>query len=127
MKVRVLYITNSLVSKIHDFLSDKQFLIFSSILVGISAGLGAVILKTFVHYIRKFLFESNIDEIKYLYLLFPITGIAIVVFLVKPFFKNDVNVGSAGILHSIAKKGSFLHFEKMYSYIITSGLTVGFG
>lgn len=127
MKVRVLHLANSLVSKIHLFLSDKQFLIFSSILVGISAGLAAVLLKTFVHFIRQFLFESEIDEIKYLYLLFPIAGVAIVVFLVKPFFKNDVNVGGVGILHSIAKKGSFLPFEKMYSYIITSGFTVGFG
>lgn len=127
MKVRALHLANSLVSKIHLFLSDKQFLIFSSILVGVTAGLAAVILKTFVHFIRQFLFESDIDEIKYLYLLFPIIGIVLVVFAVKPFLKNDVNVGGVGILHSIAKRGSFLPFEKMYSYIITSGLTVGFG
>ena len=31
------------------------------------------------------------------------------------------------ILHSIAKKGSFLPFHQMYSHIITSGITVGFG
>jgi CIC family chloride channel protein len=127
MGFRLLHIANSLVSKIHLILNNKQFIIFSSILVGLSAGIAAVILKTFVHYIRLFLFESEIPEIKYLYLLFPIIGIAMVVFLVKPFLKNDVRVGGVGILHAIAKKGSFLPFEKMYSYIITSGLTIGFG
>ncbi len=32
-------------------LNKKQFIIFSSILVGFSVGLAAIILKTFVHYI----------------------------------------------------------------------------
>ena len=37
---------------IHKKSNEKQFLIFASILVGLSAGLAAVILKLFVSFIR---------------------------------------------------------------------------
>lgn len=128
MNYHRLNLVNILVSKIHNVLSEKQFLIFSSILVGLSAGIAAVILKLFVHAIRHLILGDYFNtSSKYLYLLFPVIGIGIVVFLIKPLFKNDVNVGSVSILHSIAKKNSFLPFEQMYSHIITAGLTVGFG
>ena len=43
---------------IHNKLNEKQFFIFSSILVGISAGLAAVLLKLFVHAIRQYVLED---------------------------------------------------------------------
>ncbi len=128
MNYQKLNIINTIVNKIHSVLNEKQFLIFSSILVGLSAGFAAVILKLFVHAIRHLILEGFLDtSSKYLYLLFPVIGIGITVFLLKPLFKNAVNVGSVSILHSIAKKGSFLPFEQIYSHIITAGVTVGFG
>ena len=54
---------------IHEKTSEKQFLIFSSILVGISAGIAAVILKLFVHAIRHYLVDEFLlkYDFKYLY------------------------------------------------------------
>ncbi|MBA3680382.1 MAG: chloride channel protein [Bacteroidetes bacterium] len=128
MNYQKLNVINIVINKIHTILTEKQFLIFSSILVGLSAGIAAVVLKLFVHGIRHLILEGFFEgSSKYFYLLFPVIGIGITVFLIKPLFKNDVNVGSVNILHSIAKKGSFLPFEQIYSHIITSGLTVGFG
>jgi CIC family chloride channel protein len=118
-----------LVHKIHSKLNEKQFLIFSSILVGISAGIAAVILKLFVHFIREQVLREYLLKVdfKYLYLLFPLIGIGLTIFIVQRFFKGNIGGGSVNILHSIAKKGSFLPFHQMYSHIITSGITVGFG
>lgn len=109
--------------------SEKQFLIFSSILVGISAGLAAVILKVFVHFIRRFVIEGWLLHLhfKYIYLLLPVIGIGITVFIVQRFFKGKLFRGTVNILQSIAKKKSFLSFQQMYSHIITSGFTVAFG
>ncbi|MBA3705719.1 MAG: chloride channel protein, partial [Bacteroidetes bacterium] len=114
---------------IHEKLSGKQFLIFSSILVGLSAGLAAVVLKLFVHFIRQFIFEGYLLKFnyKYVYLLMPLIGIGITVLIVKRFFGGKLSRGTSSILHSIAKKGSFLPFRNMYSHVITSGITVGFG
>jgi CIC family chloride channel protein len=117
------------ISWIHDKLNEKQFLIFSSVLVGISAGLAAVLLKLLVHFIRQNIIEDQLLRLdfKYIYLLLPAIGIGLTVFIAQKFFKGKLYRGNVNILHSIAKKGSFLSFEQMYSHIITSGLTVGFG
>jgi CIC family chloride channel protein len=114
---------------IHEKTSEKQFLIFSSICVGISAGIAAVILKLFVHAIRHYLVDEFLlkYDFKYLYLILPLIGIGSTLLIVKYFFKNQLNRGNTAILFAIAKKSSFLPFHQMYSHIITSGLTVGFG
>lgn len=113
----------------HDRISSKQFLIFSSILVGASAGLAAVVLKLFVHFIRQFLLEDHLLklDLKYIYLVMPLIGIGITVYIVQRLFKGKLARGTSNILFSIAKKGSFLPFRNIYSHIITSGITVGFG
>lgn len=129
LNIKKLNIIQLLVHKIHPRLNEKQFLIFASILVGTSAGVAAVILKYFVHVIRQYILEDYLlhFNFKYLYLLFPLLGIGITILIIRRFFKGDIGGGNVNILHSIAKKGSFLPFHQMYSHIITSGITVGFG
>jgi len=114
---------------LHDRLSEKQFLLISSALVGVSAGIAAVILKSFVYFIHYYFVEKKIftDGLKYIYVVFPFIGIAITVFIVKRFFKGNLERGNASILLSIAKNGSFLPFHQMYSHLFTSAVTVGFG
>ncbi len=127
--IKKLNILQLAIHKIHAKLSEKQFLIFASIVVGVSAGIAAVVLKVFVHVIRQYVLEGYLltFDFKYLYLLLPLLGIGITILIVKRFFKGDIGGGNVNILHSIAKKGSFLPFHQMYSHIITSGITVGFG
>jgi CIC family chloride channel protein len=114
---------------IHEKTSEKQFLIFSSILVGISAGIAAVILKLFVHAIRHYLVDGFFlkYDFKYLYLVLPLIGIGITILIIKYILHNQLSKGNTDILFSIAKKSSFLPFRQMYSHIITSVFTVGFG
>jgi CIC family chloride channel protein len=114
---------------IHVKTNEKQFLIFSSILVGVSAGIAAVILKLFVFGIRHYLVDGFFlkYDFKYLYLILPIIGIGLTILIVKYFLKNQLNRGNTAILFSIAKRSSFLPFHQMYSHVITSALTVGFG
>lgn len=129
MDINKLNLLQLLVHKIHSRFSEKQFLIFSSILVGISAGIAAVVLKLFVHFIRQQVLHDYLLKVdfKYIYLLFPLIGIGITVYIIHRFFNGNIEGGNVNILHSIAKKGSFLPFHQMYSHIITSGITVGFG
>ncbi len=114
---------------IHEKTNEKQFLIFSSILVGISAGIAAVTLKFFVFFIKKYFLDGYFlkFDYKYLYLVLPLLGIGLTILIVNYFFRNQLNRGTSSILFSIAKKSSFLPFTQMYSHIITSALTIGFG
>jgi CIC family chloride channel protein len=129
MDINKLNLLQLLVHRIHSRLNEKQFLIFSSILVGITAGIAAVILKIFVHFIRQQVLHDYLLKVdfKYIYLLFPLIGIGITVYIVQRFFNGNIGGGNVNILHSIAKKGSFLPFHQVYSHLITSGITVGFG
>ncbi|MES2761785.1 MAG: chloride channel protein [Bacteroidota bacterium] len=114
---------------IHEKTTERQFLIFSSILVGISAGIAAVILKFLVFGIRHYLVEDYLlkYDFKYLYLILPLIGIGLTVLVVNYFFKEQLHKGTNFILYAIAKRSSYLPFSQMYSHVITSGLTVGFG
>lgn len=129
MNYRELNIFEKLINKLHEYLNEKQFLIFSSILVGITAGLAAVILKSFVHFIRTHFVEGYLyaQDFKYTYILLPIIGVGITLLIIKRFYKNILSKGLSFILQAIAKKSSFLPFHHMWAHIITSGITVGFG
>jgi CIC family chloride channel protein len=118
-----------IINWIHEKTNEKQFLIFASILVGITSGIAAVILKLFVFGIRHYLVDGFFlkYDFKYLYLILPFIGIGLTVLIVKYFFKNQINKGNTATLFAIVKRSSFLPFHQMYSSIITSGLTVGFG
>lgn len=109
-------------------LSHRQFIIISSILVGLSAGFASVILKTVVHYIQSFLTNDfHFRYQNYLYLIFPLIGIFLTVTFIKFALKSTFGRGAAHILLYISKKSSLLERSTMYSHVVTSALTVGFG
>jgi CIC family chloride channel protein len=113
---------------LHEKVGKKQFLIISSILVGLTAGLAAVLLKTLVHYIKLAITTDYHIRYQYIfYLTFPALGILFTVIFVKRVLKGNLGRGTANILHAIAKKNSRLPSHQVYSHIVTSALTVGFG
>lgn len=111
-------------------LSEQQFLIFASMMVGLTAGLAAVLLKIFVFQIHRFVtldFKLPFNLNSYLYLVFPMIGIVLTTFIVRRFFNRKLGRGTANIIRSIVKKSGFLPKDQMYSHIVTSAVTVGFG
>jgi CIC family chloride channel protein len=109
-------------------LGAKNFLIFSCILVGSTAGLAAVVLKTAVHYIHLAITHDYHISFQYiLYLLFPAAGLLITAWIVKKYLKGKLDKGTANVLYAIEKKAAFLPAHEMYSHIVTSAVTVGLG
>ena len=129
MKPKKLNILERWLSKLHDHLNEKQFLILSSVLVGISAVIAAVILNSFVHFIQKQFVDQYLQaqDFKLTYVFLPLVGIGIAVLIIHRFYKGFLNTGLYYLLQSIAKKSSFIPFHHMWAHIITSGITVGFG
>ena len=126
--MRILLSYQVLINWLHAKLSSRHFLMFSSVLVGITAGLAAVLLKTMVHYIHLgIVYNYHIRFQYYLYLIFPLTGILLTVYLVKRFLNGKLGKGTANILHAIVRKSAFLPRDQTYSHIITSAITVGLG
>ena len=124
-KVRVYEVV---INWIKSNLSRNQFLIFAGILVGLSSGLAGVILKLMVHYIHyfitnKFHFETQIV----FYIIFPFLGILLTTLIVVYLFDGQHRKGIPAILYEIAQNSSKVKPVKMYSQIIQSAVTVGFG
>jgi CIC family chloride channel protein len=109
-------------------LNERQFLILSSAMIGLTAGLAAVILKTFVHYIHDALTDNTAFISQYyLYPFFPLIGLLLVVTYVKRFHKGALEKGTSFVLYSISRKSSLLAPFHMFAHVITSGITIGFG
>ena len=108
-------------------LSKKQFILIASILVGLSAGLAAVVLKTFVHYIFLIATYDKLSDFRFLYLVLPGIGLLFTVLVVKYGLKNKLTKGLPQVHAAIAKKNSSMPDHLMYDQVLTSSVTVGFG
>jgi CIC family chloride channel protein len=109
-------------------ISTRTLLIIASMFIGLVSALAAVVLKMFVNWLHGlpeyFLsFYGN----HYWYIYLPLTGIIITVVVVKYFFKGKLEKGLGSILFAVARKSAKVEKSKMYSQIVTSGITVGFG
>lgn len=109
-------------------LTRSQFLILSGVLVGLSAGLAGVFLKVFVHKIQFFINNSvPFRERMFVYAFFPLMGILLTVAIVRYLFNSDDEKELSYILKDITKNQSKVKSKKMYSQILQSAVTVGFG
>ncbi|WP_026464289.1 chloride channel protein [Adhaeribacter aquaticus] len=100
-----------------------------SILIGLTAGGAAVILKTLVHSIRRLLVANNYSIFSQyqIYINFPLIGILLTVLFIRIFLKGKFDRGVASVLKAISQKSARLEQHKMFSHVITSAITVGFG
>ena len=110
-------------------ISNRNFLVFAALVVGILAGLAAALLKTLTHHIEDFLQDGFHWQYKYyLFLVFPTIGILLSVMYVRRFIrKGKFETGLTPLLYTISKKSSRVEPHNIYSQIITAALTVGFG
>jgi chloride channel protein, CIC family len=118
-------------SRLHKKISDiseKNRIYILSLVIGLLAGIAAFTLKSFIHYVSLFLTSNlKVSDESIVYLAFPMLGILITVLLVKYVIKDDISHGVSKILSAISKKGSFIKAHNMFSSMITSGFTIGFG
>lgn len=116
------------ITYLREKLSDRQFLIVSSVLVGLTSGLAAISVKYVVHSIGQLVsfYATNYEEF-FLFALFPLIGVLLTVFYIRYFLNGKLPKGNSDIVYSIAKKSSKLPPQQTYAHMITSALTVGFG
>lgn len=109
-------------------LTHHQFLMVLSSLIGFIAGLVAVTIKNFTHYIQALLEgELIINYHKAFYFIFPIFGLALTLIIIKFWFKREVGNGIPTTLHAISRKSGIMRRFQTYASLLTAPLTVGFG
>lgn len=117
-----------LLSWIQQKLSERQFFILSSVLVGLTAGLAAVLLKSLVHLIYELVtHDYQLPFQFWLYLFLPFIGLLITVLYAQRFHKGTFDKGTSFILYAITRKSSLMAPFHMVAHLITSAITIGFG
>jgi len=107
---------------------ERRLVFLLCIAIGLIAGLAAVVLKTSVHYIEAFLLSSSDSKNQnWLFIALPLIGIFLTVLFIRLFIKEDISHGVTQILSSISLKNSRIKKHNMYSSIVGSTLTSGFG
>ena len=105
-----------------------NFLSFRVFLSGLSAGLAGVLLKVIVHKIQHFISNDvPFSGRLIIYGVFPLLGIVLTAIIVKYLFKGDDDQEMSYVLKTISKKESKIRPSKMYSLILQSAVTIGFG
>ncbi|WP_419788943.1 chloride channel protein [Mucilaginibacter sp. FT3.2] len=108
--------------------SQRNFLIYCSVFVGFFGGLAAIALKFLVHFMEDV--SRNISSHLYYhiaYVFLPALGIFLAVTWQHLINRDKIQKGIGSILANIKKNRSNIRVNNIYSHIVTSSLTVGFG
>ena len=121
--IKILY--QNIIQFLRTKLTRVQLIILIAVFTGLVSGLLAVLLKTLVHHLQLWIMEININ--RYVYLVFPIAGLLITVFIIRRFFGGQIERGIAMVLKAIALKSSYIPLKHTYLHVVTSSVTVGLG
>lgn len=109
-------------------ISEKNLLLILSFIVGTGSGFAAVILTTLVEHIKEIL-TSRIagGRDTFLYLILPGVGMFISMLLLRYVVKDRIGHGVTKVLVTMSKNESRIKAHNMWSSILTSSVTIGFG
>ena len=109
-------------------MSEKHLVLLLSFFVGMFSAAAAAILKKFIHFIQRLVEEQLIaDERTWWYLITPIIGITLAALFVRYIVRDDISHGITKILYAISQRKSIIKAHNMWSSVVGSGLTIGFG
>ena len=109
-------------------ISEKHLVLLLSFFVGCFSAMAASLLKSFIHLIQWFVEQHLIAETRtWWYLITPVIGITLAALFVKYIVRDDISHGITKILYAISQRKSIIKAHNMWSSVIGSGLTIGFG
>lgn len=129
MKVRSLFV--NMISSLRHILhkmSERDVMMVLALFVGVSCGLCAVALKLaieFIHHSLTSWFDSQ--AYNFLYLLYPGIGMLIAMLFVKYVVRDNIGHGVTKVLVAVSKNESKIRPHNMWSSMLASSVTIGFG
>lgn len=109
-------------------IKERTFVILLSLAVGVFAGLAAMVLKWLIHTIASILSTNiNVSEGNYLYIILPVIGILLACWYVRYVVRDNISHGVTRVLYAISQNKSRLKPHNIYTSIVASSITIGFG
>ena len=109
-------------------MSERDVMMVLALFVGVSCGLCAVALKLaieFIHHSLTSWFDSQ--AYNFLYLLYPGIGMLIAMLFVKYVVRDNIGHGVTKVLVAVSKNESKIRPHNMWSSMLASSVTIGFG
>ncbi|MBO4361615.1 MAG: chloride channel protein [Paludibacteraceae bacterium] len=113
---------------VQQHIGQKHLVLLLSLMVGILSAIAAYVLKLFIHLIQYLINTYLIaGEHYWWYIVCPMIGIALAAVFVRYVVKDDISHGITKILYAISQRKSIIKSHNMWSSLIGSGITIGFG
>ena len=109
-------------------MSQNQFVLILSFIVGVLSALAAFVLKHLIHFIQHLL-TGNFDAqtFNWLYLVYPVIGIFVTGLFIRRVVRDDISHGVTKVLYAISCRKGKIRRHNTWSSLIASGITIGFG
>jgi chloride channel protein, CIC family len=112
------------IKRIHE----RHFLYILSCFIGLLSGFAALLLKNLIHVVESELTHWLPEETgNLLFLIYPFLGILLTVLFIRFIVRDDIGHGVSKILYAFSKKSARLRPHNMYTSMVASSLTIGFG
>ena len=107
---------------------ERDVMIVLSLVVGVACGLAAVLLKSAIDFIHHSI-TSWFDGVAYsaLYLIYPGVGMLLAMLFVRYVVKDNIGHGVTKVLQAVSKNESKIRPHNMWSSMLASSVTIGFG
>ncbi len=122
---------NKLLIKLKDYaakLGEERLLLILALIVGLGSGIAAVTLKNLIHFFQWILtgwFNTPADS--FLYFIYPGVGMLLAMFFVKYIVKDNIGHGVTKVLLAVSKNESKIKPHNMWTSLVASSATIGFG
>lgn len=109
-------------------ISQTQFILMLSFVVGVLSALAAYALKHLIHLIQHLLTGGfDKDTFNWLYLVYPVIGIFITGLLIRKVVRDDISHGVTKVLYAISCRQGKIRRHNTWSSLLASAITIGFG
>ncbi len=107
---------------------EQTLLMILALIIGCGCGFSAVLLKKLIHWVGHLLtgwLDSSVDNL--LLLVYPGVGMLIAMVFVRYVVRDDIGHGVTKALFAISKNNSRIKKHNMWSSVLASSVTIGFG
>lgn len=109
-------------------MEESRLLLVLAIIVGLGSGFAAVFLKQMIHFFQWILTGwFNTPSNSFLYLLYPGLGMFMAMLFVMFVIKDNIGHGVTKALLAVSQNKSKIKSHNMWSSLVASSATIGFG
>lgn len=109
-------------------ISQNQFILILSFIVGILSAFAAFLLDHLIEFIQHLLTgDFTPNTFNWLYLVYPVVGIFITGLFIRKVVRDDISHGVTKVLYAISCRQGKIRRHNTWSSLIASGITIGFG